>query len=98
MRSMDVLATKPSELSFYPIPKFFIKRVGGHEAYGAIHSSEMGDGTFECDTIEDIEKMLVTFLMQKEILTSMNQHVLRLHETKRYHGGYKAVELAVQPK
>ena len=45
MRVMDLIVTKPSELSYYPIPKFFIKRVGGHEAYGAIHSSEIGDGT-----------------------------------------------------
>lgn len=31
MRSCDVLVTKPSELAFYPVPKLFIKRVGGHE-------------------------------------------------------------------
>lgn len=31
MRSADVLLTKPSELSFYPVPKLFIRRLGGHE-------------------------------------------------------------------
>ena len=39
MRSCDVLVTKPSELAFYPVPKLFIKRVGGHEQWGAIHSA-----------------------------------------------------------
>lgn len=34
MRSCDVLITKPSELAFYPVPKLFIKRVGGHEQWG----------------------------------------------------------------
>lgn len=34
MRSCDVLVTKPSELAFYPVPKLFIKRVGGHEQWG----------------------------------------------------------------
>ncbi len=44
----NVLVTKPSELAFYPVPKLFIKRVGGHEQWGAIHSAEIGDGTLEC--------------------------------------------------
>ena len=35
----DVLVTKPSELAFYPVPKLFIKRVGGHEQWGAVHSA-----------------------------------------------------------
>ena len=29
IRACDVLVTKPSELSFYPVPKLFIHRVGG---------------------------------------------------------------------
>ena len=48
MRSSDVLVTKPSEFSFYPVPKLFIKRIGGHERWGAIHSAEMGAGSLEC--------------------------------------------------
>lgn len=98
MRFMDIIATKPSELAYYPIPKFFIKRVGGHEAYGAIHSSEMGDGTFECDTIEKIESMLLTFINEKDVLKSLNNNILKLHKMKRYHGGYEAVKLATKKK
>lgn len=98
MRFMDVIATKPSELAYYPIPKFFIKRVGGHEAYGAIHSSEMGDGTFECDTIEKIEGMLETLINEKDVLVSLNNNILRLNEMKHYNGGYEAVKLATKSK
>ncbi len=96
MRSMDLMATKPSELAYYPIPKFFTKRVGGHEAYGAVHSSEIGDGTFECDTIKKINEMLSSLISQKDILISMNQNILKLNDIKRYHGGYKVIELATQ--
>lgn len=96
MRFMDVIATKPSELSYYPIPKFFTKRVGGHEAYGAIHSSEMGDGTFECDTIKEIEGMLLTLINEKDVLRSLNNNILRLNDMKRYNGGYEAVKLATK--
>jgi len=36
MRVVDVMITKPSELAFYPVPKIFNERVGGHEMWGAI--------------------------------------------------------------
>lgn len=96
MRISDVLVTKPSELTFYPIPKFFIKRVGGHEAYGAVHSSEMGDGTFECQTNEEIIQMMDKILNEPDILKSFNHQILKLNKMKRYHGGYEAVKLAIK--
>ncbi len=51
MRVVDVLITKPSELAFYPVPKIFNERVGGHEAWGAIRGAELGDGTIEMRSI-----------------------------------------------
>ena len=96
MRHMDLLMTKPSELAYYPIPKMFIKRVGGHEKYGAIHSAEIGDGTFECDNLETITSMIQSLINQKEILKQMNKNILKLHQNKRYHGGYEVVKLATE--
>lgn len=46
-RAADVLACKPSELAFYPIPKLMIRRVGDHEQFSAIRAYELGDGTRE---------------------------------------------------
>lgn len=96
MRHMDLLATKPSELAYYPIPKLMIKRVGGHEQYGAIHASEMGDGTFECETNKEMISMLDSLIHEKDILYHMNQNILRNHHMKRYDGGYRVVELMEQ--
>ena len=42
MRVVDVMITKPSELAFYPIPKIFNERVGGHERWGAIRGAGTG--------------------------------------------------------
>lgn len=95
MRSTDVLVTKPSELAFYPIPKLFIKRVGGHEQWGAIHSAEIGDGTLECTDIPHTLQMLDLFLTDKEVLQSMCKNIMRNHEQEIYSGAYKVVELAV---
>ena len=46
MRSADVLVTKPSELAFYPVPKLFIRRVGGHNGIKNI-IAQLGTDTFQ---------------------------------------------------
>lgn len=96
MRMSDVLVTKPSELSFYPIPKLLIKRVGGHEAYGAIRSSEIGDGTLECETNELTLQMLDLMLNSKDILNTMNEDILKANAIGIYNGAYEVVKLAVR--
>jgi len=94
MRSSDILVTKPSELAFYPIPKLFVKRVGGHEAWGAIHASEIGDGTLECET-PDLANQMMNGLLDSSIqLTMMNECILKNHQNQVYHGAYRVVELA----
>ena len=50
---VDVLACKPSELAFYPVPKLMIRRVGDHEAFSASRANELGDGTEEARTVAD---------------------------------------------
>ena len=98
MRVADVLVTKPSELSFYPIPKLFIHRVGGHEAYGAIYSSNIGDGTFECDTPKKVHEMLNSMLNCKDILREMNANIVRNYHNGIYNGGYEVVKLTTKEK
>lgn len=94
MRSADVLVTKPSELAFYPIPKLFIKRVGGHEQWGAIHSAEIGDGTLECRDVSHTLQMLDLFMKEKSVLTDMCDCIVRNKEAGIYDGAYKVIELA----
>lgn len=94
MRVSDVLITKPSELSFYPIPKLMIKRVGGHEAWGAIRSAEIGDGTYECSTPSETAAMLVLLQKNGDIIEQMCAHICTAKKAGIYHGAYRAVELA----
>ncbi len=94
MRVTDVLVTKPSELAFYPVPKLFIKRVGGHERWGAIHSAEIGDGTLECEDIPHICQMLDLFCEEETLLADMCQNIIKNKELGIYDGAYKVVELA----
>jgi len=98
MRSTDVLVTKPSELSFYPVPKLLIKRVGGHEMWGAITSSEIGDGTIECETPELALQMIDLMLSDNYILNMMCKKIIDLNKIGRYNGAYKAVEIAMAMK
>ncbi len=97
MRSCDVLVTKPSELAFYPVPKLFIKRVGKHEMWGAIHSAEVGDGTLECRDIPHTLQMIELFL-NSTLLDEMCENICENKKTGLYDGAYKVVELAMEMK
>ena len=94
MRSADVLVTKPSELAFYPVPKLFIKRVGKHEMWGAIHSAEIGEGTLECRDIPHTLQMVDLF-MTTDLLEEMCHNIITNKATGIYDGAYKVVELAM---
>lgn len=96
MRSCDVLVTKPSELAFYPVPKLFIKRVGGHEQWGAIHSAEIGDGTLECADIPHTLQMIELFMNEDTLLFDMCDAIVKNKEAGIYDGAYKVVELAMK--
>ena len=98
MRSADVLVTKPSELAFYPIPKLFLKRIGGHERWGAIHSAEMGDGSLECEDIPHTLQMLDLFLDDTVLLEEMCRCILQNKTIGLYDGAYKAVQIAMELK
>ena len=94
MRSADVLLTKPSELEFYPIPKLFLKRIGGHEKWGAIHSAEMGDGTYEVAPGRETSAMIRLLQDEKEILLNMNSQILKNKNEGLYNGAYEVIRIA----
>lgn len=94
MRSCDVLVTKPSELAFYPVPKLFIRRVGKHEMWGAIHSAEVGDGTLECRDIPHTLQMVQMFL-EGDLLREMCENIMTNQTIGLYDGAYKVVEIAM---
>lgn len=95
MRASDILITKPSELSFYPVPKLMINRVGGHEAWGAIRAAEVGDGTYECRDMLEIHAMLELIQENGEIVEQMCNHILTAKKAGIYNGAYRVIELAV---
>jgi len=95
MRSCDVLATKPSELAFYPVPKLFLKRIGGHEKWGAIHSAEIGDGTLECEDIPHTLQMIDLLLGEETLYAEMIRAILVNQSIGVYDGAYNVVKLAM---
>ena len=98
MRVSDILVTKPSELAYYPIPKLFMRHIGGHEVYGAINSVELGDGTFECSTKKSVCEMLSRLINDKDILSHFVHRINELKSQGYYNGGYECVKLAVKGK
>ena len=94
----DLLVTKPSELAYYPIPKFFMRHIGGHEVYGAIHGQEFGDSTFECPTKKEAAVMLDRLISDKEIFIHMCDQIDKLKAQGYYDGAYECVRLAAKKK
>ena len=94
----DLLVTKPSELVYYPIPKLFMRHIGGHEVYGAVHGQEFGDSTFECPTKKSINEMLDRLISDKEIIIHMIHQIDELKKQGYYDGAYECVKLATGKK
>ena len=94
MRFVDCMLTKPSELAFYPVPKIIITRVGGHELYGAIRTSELGDGSYECETKKEIIEMINHFHNDNSLLNNMCYRIINNKKIGIYDGAYNVVKLA----
>ncbi len=94
MRASDFMITKPSELAFYPIPKLLLQRVGGHEAWGAIRASEIGDGTPECEGLDFTLQVLNMLVEEDDLIRMYNEHIIKLKAIGVYNGAYRVVEIA----
>ena len=96
MHASDLLITKPSELSFYPVPKLMIQRVGGHEAWGAVRAAEVGDGTYEMDDPREICGFIDCVQEDRSMIVDMCARIRTARDAGIYDGAYRAVELAVR--
>ena len=92
----DLLITKPSELVYYPIPKIFMRHIGGHEVYGGIFGREMGDAVKECADKKSMNAMLDNLINDKEIIPLMCDRIDALKKSGLYDGAYECVKLAVK--
>jgi hypothetical protein len=98
MRVMDVMITKPSELAFYPVPKIFNARVGGHEMWGAIRAAEIGDSTIETRTIPQTLQAIDLMTGEEDLLSLYCEQIVKNKSIGIYDGAYKSVELATGKK
>lgn len=93
-RVTDVLCCKPSELAFYPVPKLMLRRVGDHEAASADRACELGDGTKEVREVKDAVAWVKLFGIERSLLESMNDNIMKNGKAGVYDGCKNAVEMA----
>lgn len=98
MRVVDVMITKPSELAFYPVPKIFNERVGGHEMWGAVRGAELGDGTIEARSIPQTLQAIDMLTDYNDLLEMYCDCIVKNKSIGVYDGAYKCVELATGRK
>ena len=94
MRVVDVMITKPSELAFYPVPKIFNARVGGHEMWGAIRGAEIGDSTVEARSIPQTLQAIDLLAEEHDLLEMFCSSIVKNKSIGIYDGAYKCVEMA----
>jgi hypothetical protein len=95
-RVADILACKPSELAFYPVPKLMIRRVGDHEQFSALRAAELGDGTLEAREISDCNRYMDLFVNGHELLEQMNTSIIENNTQGVYDGCKNAVAAALE--
>ncbi|MBQ6585352.1 MAG: hypothetical protein IJH83_00915 [Coriobacteriales bacterium] len=95
MRACDVLVTKPSELAFYPVPKLMQQRVGGHERWGAVTAAELGDGTYELETVDEIVACMELMARDPQVVCGMCEHIMLQARIGTYDGAYNVIKLAI---
>ena len=64
--------------------------------WGAIHSSDIGDGSQECETPEYACAMIKQILENPKIELRMCESIIKNNKNGIYNGAYEAVKLAVQ--
>jgi hypothetical protein len=94
MRACDLMVTKPSELSFYPVPKLFIQRVGRHEAWGAIRGAEIGDGTLETSSIGGVYQTIRLIMQSDDLLHLYCTNIIKNKKIGIYDGAYNVMRIA----
>jgi hypothetical protein len=70
--------------------------VGGHEIWGAIHSAEMGDGTYEVAPGRETADMIRLLQDDPEVLISQNECILKNRAAGLYNGAYEVIRRAVE--
>jgi hypothetical protein len=98
MRVVDVMITKPSELAFYPVPKIFNERVGGHEMWGAIRGAELGDGTVEARSVPQTLQAIDIITQDTDLMQLFCDSIVKNKSIGIYDGAYKCVEYATGKK
>ena len=96
MPECDLLVTKPSELAYYPVPKLFMRHIGGHEVWGGVWGSQSGDATPECPDLRSANAMLDRLLSDREILVHICDRIDALKAAGVYDGAYECVRLAAK--
>jgi len=95
-RVSDVLACKPSELAFYPLPKLMLRRVGDHEADSALRANELGEGTEEMREVSEAVSWIRLMLTRPAYLRNMNKRVIANVGAGVYDGCKNAVATALE--
>jgi hypothetical protein len=68
--------------------------VGKHEAWGAIHGSEIGDGTLETSSAANLRQALRLLIEEDDLISLYCDNIVRNTKAGMYDGAYNAIKYA----
>lgn len=98
LRGCDVLISRPSSVSLYPVPKLLARRKHREEFWNAMHAGELGEATFECYSVAQILQMIDVLERDRDLLELMNKCIQKNNTGSLYSGAYDVIRLAVEQK
>lgn len=96
LRGCDVLISRPSSISLYPVPKLLARRKHREEFWNAMHTGELGEATFECYSVVQILQMIDVLDRDRDLLELMNKCIQKNNTGSLYSGAYDVIRLAVE--
>ena len=70
--------------------------MGGHEAWGAVRAAEIGDGTYELESLPEIQAWIDLIQDEPDVIALMCENILTADCMGVYDGAYRAVQLATE--
>ncbi|MCE9600531.1 MAG: hypothetical protein K8S54_21410 [Spirochaetia bacterium] len=94
IRISDILITQPSDLAFLPVPKILTRRATESQANSSQQAETLGDAWPEQKTAAQAAALIRKIMQERNLLTTINERIVRNAGDRVYEGSKLAVELA----
>ena len=94
VRCADVLVSRPSQISYFPVPKVLLRRLADHESENSEYLVNLDETDPECNRPESAVITIERLIDDSSILIRRNEAIIKRASTGLYNGAKRALEIA----